>query len=323
MSFRLVPGIAYPHSKSLVLMAEAAYHHCNTHHRPRKYYSRITFSSQAYFGFLLRLRWKDWLHPSIARVATIGSSLEKEDGDISEKNWMCSLLCGLATSADTGNEDLVMSARNALVEFCNESTGNLDKVGTALKRNLKAFTAAAASTGAAASEKLSSPSTIQTSSDNRTLIPTLEVLSFLLRTSVLTRSANLDFLGLCTLVQHACYKSRNIRKIEACVRLYGEIAGQLGRPPLCCSSGVDEGTLVEAVAEAKKCLAALLYHPWPRIRSLVVDQLWAIFELAQRSRDKHEAAGGATGAKLLGIDWGSAGKASIRRLIHDLGLAEL
>ena len=108
------------------------------------------------------------------------------------------------------------------------------------------------------------------------------------------------------------------------MRLYGGIAGQLGQPPLCCSSDADEGTLLGAATEAKKRLVALLYHPWPRVRSVVVDELWAIFVLSQTSRYKHEeAAGEATGAKLLGIDWGSAGKETIRRLIHDLGLAEL
>ena len=75
---------------------------------------------------MLSLLTKDWLHPNI-------SSAAKSDPE----GWMDELMAGFVTSADTGNEDLVIANRAALSEYCEKSQENLDRVCAALVRNLK------------------------------------------------------------------------------------------------------------------------------------------------------------------------------------------
>ncbi|KAK3900588.1 tubulin folding cofactor D C terminal-domain-containing protein [Staphylotrichum tortipilum] len=242
---------------------------------------RSTFSSRAYFTFLLDLHQQDWLLPSVSATVKADPAA-----------WMDALMAGLVSSADTGNEELVIAARAALCEFCERAPANRDAVCAALARNLKAW-----------------------QGTDRVLVPTLEVVAFLFHVGIFARAAGVSYKGLCLQAQKACYKTGNVRKIEACVRVYGAVA-ELGRDA---DSGSGSGSgsadgetrkkMLDGAAEARARLAALLYHPWPRVRSMVVDELWGVFH------DEPAAQG------LRGVDWGRADKVRIKAVVGALGLA--
>ncbi|KAL2266891.1 hypothetical protein VTJ83DRAFT_4168 [Remersonia thermophila] len=258
---------------------------------------RSTFSSKAYFLFLLDLlHHPDWLHPAAATVLADSAA------------WMDALLSGMVTSADTGHEELVIASRTALVEFCceqddpNLNARNTSAICASLARNLRAWQGV-----------------------DRVLVPTLEVTAFLLDMGLFARCEPgvINHKNVCLQVQKACYKTGNVRKIEACVRVYAGIA-ELGRAveP---ASAVDtrregggaekEATAKELAArrdgarEARVRLGALLFHPWPRVRSTVVDELWGLY--------LEEPAG----KQLRSVDWARADKARIRAAVEALGLA--
>ncbi|KAJ2905436.1 hypothetical protein MKZ38_005534 [Zalerion maritima] len=330
--------------------------------KPREHYTRITFSSKVYFEFLLNLRWKEYLEPNIAEAAktstssSMPASTSSNAADSAEGEWMCQLLSGFVTSADTGNEDLVMCSRAALVEFCDESAENLNRVATALVRNLRACTAAATPSVSATAKKANTAT-----KHDRILIPTLEVIAFLLRIGMLGRSTEVDFRSLCTFTQKAAYKSGSIRKIEACVKVYGGVGALLHKnygPSTSNSAaaaafslpktlddddddddvrmwGTEEGRQEngeqekegddktrkpQAVVESKKRLGVLLFHPWPRVRSLVVDELWGVLGGGNNGDGDGAGDDSAASNKLLGTDWGRAGKEDVRAVVRELGL---
>jgi tubulin-specific chaperone D len=187
-------------------------------------------------------------------------------------------MAGLVSSADTGNEDLVIATRAALTDFCTQSQPNTDLICSALAANLKTYQGI-----------------------DRVLVPTLEVIAFLFHVGIFSAAKGINFKSMCLQVQKAAYKSGNVRKIEACVRVYGGIIGEVGG-----GGGGTEGNQEEAVDEAKKRLGALMYHPWPRVKSTVVDELWGLF--------------GTKGEGLKGVDWGGAGKEKIKMVLSGLGL---
>jgi tubulin-specific chaperone D len=193
---------------------------------------------------------------------------------------MTELLAGFVTSADTGHETLIIASRAALCVFCDGDRSNLDLVCTGLLENLKLH-----------------------QGQDRVLVPTLEIVSFLLDVGFLWRSAEVDARGLCLLVQKSCYKSGNVRKIDACARLYGGVAAL---------AGVGDAATrrrEEGVREARKRLGALMFHPWPKVRSFVVDVVWGVVE-------GDEVLEG----KLKGVDWGKASSADVKKTVEDLGL---
>lgn len=111
---------------------------------------------------------------------------------------------------------------------------------------------------------------------------------------------------LCLLVQRAGYKSGNVRKLEAVVCVYGGVA----------SLSVREDEDMDGVKEARRRLGALLLHPWPRVRSAVVDELWGMVLVSTDERRMKVAE-----EVLMGVDWGRADKGAIRGLVDKLGLA--
>ncbi|KAK3688078.1 tubulin folding cofactor D C terminal-domain-containing protein [Podospora appendiculata] len=231
---------------------------------------QLTFSSKIYFCFLLDLISQDWLDPAISGKAQANAD-----------RWMEELMAGFVSSADTGNEELVIAARAAVCDFCERSQANADAVCTALVRNLKTH-----------------------QGQDRVLVPTLEVLAFLFQVGVVAQCSDvIDYKDMCLLVQKAGYKTGNVRKIEACIKVYGAIAA-LGQQP--------------KTRDARKRLGALMYHPWPRVRSLVVDQLWGL-TADDEGRDENTAA--AAAARLMGVDWGRAEKGAVKSLVEDLELA--
>ncbi|KAJ4416885.1 hypothetical protein N0V85_002088 [Neurospora sp. IMI 360204] len=238
-----------------------------------------TFSSRVYFGFLLNLLFEDVLQPTI-------SDTLKADPD----TWMEELLAGLVSSADTGNEELVIATRAALCEFCQQSKENTDAVCTALLRNLRSR-----------------------QGQDRVLVPTLEITAFLLHVGIFQTCDKINYKSLCLQVQKACYKTGNVRKIEACIRVYGAVA-ELGRSrgsDQASVDGTDEQRKQEGITDARKRLGALMMHPWPRIRSFVVDELWGLTSISLNDP---------AAEKLKGVDWGKAEKGSVKSLVEALEL---
>jgi tubulin-specific chaperone D len=257
----------------------------NTKRSHASSFTKQTYSSRRYFRYLLSLLTTDHLLPAMAQTA-------KSD----PARWMDELLAGFVTSADTGNEDLVIASRAALADYCARSPAHRDRVCAALARNLRAR-----------------------QGEDRTIVPTLEVVAYLFYAGVYARTRAVDFRALCLQVQKAGYKTGNVRKLEACVRVYAAVAGM---PALDTAAEVEQeefgvGTVPakreEAVREARKRLGALMSHPWPRIRSLVVDELWGL--LAVADEDGAEAA-----ERLKGVDWGAADKGQVKGLVEALCL---
>ncbi|TGJ79295.1 hypothetical protein E0Z10_g9469 [Xylaria hypoxylon] len=307
-------------------------------------FQELLFTSRDYFSFLFTLRDTTRLN-----IGASGSTLSI-DGCTS------SLLAGLVTSADTGNEGLVVETRAALAELCETSDEGLHQAYGSLLYNLKLY-----------------------AGQDRVLVPTLEVIAYLSHVGLLQRCYNTSCLvdanttsagrpgahhlklkQFCLLVQKAAFKTGNVRKLEACVKVYGAIAALDTRittkaaimitPTTGASkdNNIDEisgnvdvaGRLhvaktpnqepggrqeEEGVTEARKRLGALLLHPWPRIRSMVVDELWGLLGLGlggdDRSGGEYEInEGHEKRNKLLGIDWGKTDKTHVKRIVREIGL---
>lgn len=230
---------------------------------PSKVFCQQSPSSKAYFATLLGLLTSNDLLPDVSAIATTD-----------REAWISELMAGFVTSADTGQEDLVITSRAALTDFCEASTENLDLIWIALINNLKAY-----------------------ASEDRVVVPTLEIIAFLFHVDLFPRGNSVDMRKLCLQTQRAGYKTGNVRKITACVKVYGGVAA------LCGSDGSQE---------ARKRLGALLFHPWPRVRSAVVDEVWGLGLLGDED---------ATRENLLGVDWGKADKAAVTGLVNTMQLA--
>ncbi|KAH8157758.1 hypothetical protein CIB48_g10486 [Xylaria polymorpha] len=308
-------------------------------------FQQLSFTSKGYFSFLFTLRDTTRLS-----IGTSNSILSIEGGT-------GSLLAGLVTSADTGNEDLVVETRAALAELCETSDETLRQVCGSLLYNLKLYTG-----------------------QDRVLVPTLEIVAYLFHVGLLQRCYDTqglagadgisvtngsvpypDLKQLCLLVQKAAYKTSNVRKLEACIKVYGAIAAVgIGLPTAKTTTkttithtteggSVDEtggksgivdvaGRLdaaeapgqklardrqKEGVAESRKRLGALLLHPWPRVRSMVVDELWDLLTSSQSSdggRDLEQEKEGDRRKMLLSVDWGKADKTYVKKITRELGL---
>ncbi|KAK2011333.1 beta-tubulin cofactor d [Colletotrichum eremochloae] len=243
-------------------------------------FTKLTYSSKEYFRTLLDLHSSDaGLHPRISQPA------RAEAGP-----WMAELLAGYVTSADTGNEDLVIASRAALAEFCAASSQNLAAICAALMGNLKTR-----------------------QGQDRVVVPTLEIVAFLCHVGLFQKCPDVDLRHLCLQVQKAGYKTGSVRKLEACIKVYGCVAGfeeqseeaDLDPTPVALGDRRHAGIL-----EARKRLGVLMFHPWPRVRSFVVDELWKLFGESGRADS------------LKSVDWSKAEKATLNRVVDQLGLRQ-
>jgi hypothetical protein len=85
---------------------------------------------------------------------------------------------------------------------------------------------------------------------------------------------------LCALVQQAHYKSNEVRRIEAAVRIYGSLA--------------------ECCPPALKKLSSMLLHPFPKIRDAAVEELFALYGVGK------------------GIDWSKATSNDVSALMAEV-----
>ncbi|RYP54876.1 hypothetical protein DL768_000440 [Monosporascus sp. mg162] len=265
-------------------------------------FRKISSSSKGYFESLFTLCNRERMRQAIAEYWTIATA-----------DCMSILLVGLVTSADTGNEDLVIETRAALANYCEVSDENLRRVCTALLDNLKCYLGL-----------------------DRVVVPTLEVVAFLFHIGLLQRCGDLNLKQLCLWVQKAGYKTGNVRKLEACIKVYGGIAAtDSSPPPLTATSAparqTSSGDTKEitpelmqkrqaGVLEARRRLGGLMIHPWPRIRSQVVDALWSLMSADADDDGQERTQQQRRRQKLLGVDWGKADKTHIKEIVGELGL---
>ncbi|KAI1342381.1 tubulin folding cofactor D C terminal-domain-containing protein [Xylariaceae sp. FL0016] len=265
---------------------------------------KTSWSSRQYFEFLFQLCTPERLNANVV-----------EYWAISQEECIFNLLAGLATSADTGNEDLVIASRAALANFCEDSEEKLRLVCAGLLHNLKQYTG-----------------------QDRVVVPTLEVIAYLYHVGLLQRChGHLNTRQLCVLVQKAAYKTGNVRKLEACIKIYSAVAADVSAAAAGVTGPPELGQKrQEAVVEARRRLAALMTHPWPKVRSMVVDELWVLLgnwdgdgeggDGSSAGRDEKEddddALPAARGSReaLLGVDWGKADKSHVKRAAGVLGL---
>ncbi|KAM3515255.1 hypothetical protein MY11210_001148 [Beauveria gryllotalpidicola] len=230
--------------------------------------NQLSTSSEQYFTTLLELLSYGKLHKSVAATATSDPV-----------SWTSQLMAGLVTSADTGQEDLIITSRAALVAFCQAAPGHLRQVCGALVHNLGAYL-----------------------SEDRVVVPTLEVIAYLFHAGLFQRCAGgtdrVSLRSLCLQTQRAGYKTGNVRKILACVKVYGCVAAM--------AETAEQGPF-----EARRRLGALMFHPWPRVRMAVVDELWGLVGSGEDGAGAHV---------LLGVDWGKADKASVKAVVEELQL---
>ncbi|EFX05880.1 tubulin-specific chaperone [Grosmannia clavigera kw1407] len=285
----------------------------------------LTFSSQAYFRTLLGL-WDEAEAGSLGPIATAAAAGKTGD-TAAAVQWMAALMRGYVTSADTGNEELVIASRAALVDYVGQGDAAATRrkrrlIWLSLLRNLPGGTTTTTTTTTTGKPKVPVP-------PDRIVVPTLEIVAFLFYSGVFGRSVGEDdsdshLAALCRQVYLAAEKAGSVRKLEACIKVYGAVAA------------VTAETADSAGPVARQRLAALLRHPWPRIRNAVVDELWGLglgLELGlrlERSPSENEDRGGGLVAAqnaqlgqfdaLKGTDWGSAEAEAVDALVGRLGL---
>lgn len=111
-------------------------------------------------------------------------------------------------------------------------------------------------------------------SNDRLAVPTLELVAFLFEAGVLQRLRDEDFAWgrLFTEVRKAHFKSGNVQKIEAAVKIYG---GMMAVP--------------RVKMEVQEKLCSMLLHPYPKIRNAAADTLLVVTE----------------DESLMGVNWSS------------------
>ncbi len=92
---------------------------------------------------------------------------------------------------------------------------------------------------------------------------------------------SLSWRSLYLLVQKAHYKTGNVRKLEAAIKVYGG--------------------LLQVYPEALDKLTSMLLHPFPKIRNQVADVLFVARGVGK------------------GVNWMKAGKEDLQRLKEELG----
>ncbi|SLM39571.1 Tubulin-specific chaperone D, C-terminal [Lasallia pustulata] len=151
------------------------------------------------------------------------------------------LLEGYVTSAGVGSESLLRASRAALVDYAEHlHIADLVALCQDLMEILRRHIA-----------------------DDRLIIPALEVVAFLLDAGQFQRINNVElkWRNLLALIQKSHFKSGNVHKLEAAVKVY---------------TGLASVKVVQQDVLAKLC--SMLLHPFPQIRNAVADALCVIVE---------------------------------------------
>ncbi|KAL4904876.1 hypothetical protein BDW74DRAFT_178448 [Aspergillus multicolor] len=156
------------------------------------------------------------------------------------------LFQGLPTSAVAGSEGLIRATRSALIQSINRHPiGQHPEVATAIIHDLLQVL----------NEKLP---------DDRYAIPTLETAAFLLDGYVASAPGfqSPTLRKLFVLVQKAHFKSSNLARLEAAIRVYAPLS-----------------RLEQVRPDVLKKLTGMLLHPFPRVRAMVAEYLFMETEL--------------------------------------------
>ena len=168
---------------------------------------------------------------------------------------------GYVTSADTGSEDLIRASRAALAEVCENDSIRFRLCSTmceVLRRNIR---------------------------NDRILVSAMEVMAFLFDAGIMQKHAihftdvqndNFKWADLYSLIQKAHYKTGNVRKLEAAIKLYSGLA-------VVYPSALDK-------------LLSLLLHPFPKVRNQAADSIFAVRGVCK------------------GINWAKAKKVDVEEL---------
>ena len=107
-----------------------------------------------------------------------------------------------------------------------------------------------------------------------------------------------------------------MRKILACIKVYGGIASTRGSTDTDGKEEEDPGP-----GEARKRLGLLMAHPWPKVRSAVVDEIWGLLpDHLESDEDGHDGKG-KLGGLLTGVDWAKAKREDIKAVAIQLDFA--
>lgn len=151
------------------------------------------------------------------------------------------LLEGYVTSGGAGSESLLAASRAAFVFYTESSDlATLAVLCTYLVDIIR-----------------------ESVSNNRIAVPSLDFVAFLFEANVLQRLRHQDFAWkkLFTEVRKAHFKSGNVQKIEAAVKVY---AGMIAVP--------------RVSVEVQEKLCSMLVHPYPKIRNAAADALLIVTE---------------------------------------------
>jgi hypothetical protein len=104
-----------------------------------------------------------------------------------------------------------------------------------------------------------------------------------------------SFKNLHDLIRRTQLNSKNIRKLEACIKLYGG--------------------LIEVYPPAIKSLSAMLSHRFPKMRTAAVEELWVRLGRLDKTSEMNNVIGQGRGSGkegLKGFDWVKAGKNEVK-----------
>jgi len=198
----------------------------------RRFCEQYLISSYDYFRWLLESQTKDWLALPLF--------------EYQPNQWRIELFEGYVNSADTGSEGLIRESRAALADFCERKTWRGASSDDVHPLDIDASNFVCDTVFQVAKKHIA---------NDRVLVPTMEVMGFLFDAGIMGRS-NLNWRSLYLLVQKAHYKTGNVRKLEAAIKLYGG--------------------LLDVYPEALQKLTSMLLHPFPNIRNQVaICCLWA------------------------------------------------
>jgi hypothetical protein len=182
-------------------------------------------SSSGYFTTVLSLQTSNWLKLSTP--------------EYNPNSWRLDVFEGIVSSAVDGSKDLINGSRSALTAFCEREMMD----GNELAPETASDYVARALCDLIKKHEM----------NDRVLVPALETIAFLFEMGIMQNSKS-SWKSLYFLVQKAHYKTNNMKKLAACVKVYGG--------------------LLSVYPKAMDKLTTLLLHPFPQVRNQAVDEIF-------------------------------------------------